>query len=101
MSDLVGIPEDRFSDVVAHMSHVNLFRFSHRHAQDHRCKVLQAKKVETSNISKTAQHVNQILGNVFVVSKITELWHEITKVLHMRYLDSTIPLLPKYKISSL
>ena len=44
--------------------------FSHRHAQDHRCKVLLAQEEETSQVSKTAQHVNQILGQPATVMNL-------------------------------
>lgn len=60
--DLEGCQNRELTPVVCEKCNKN-FCLSHRHAQDHRCKVLQAQKVETSNISKTAQHVNQILAS--------------------------------------
>ena len=38
--------------------------FSHRHAQDHNCSKLEEAQTEEKRSSKTAEHVNTILGKV-------------------------------------
>jgi hypothetical protein len=41
---------------------------SHRHAQDHDCSKLKEELMNTG--SKTAEHVNQIIGKLFIVYQI-------------------------------